>query len=163
MKKLILFLILIIFLSGCSIFNLNDFVLPNDIEFINTIKTLDTPEKICDYMRENFTYKENLYYTPNPYQMWLDKKGDCNDYATFAVFIANYYGYETYQIRIFWLGLNYSHYLAVYKENGTYTYSSNESYFSKGYDTFLDIVKDQTNGWSKYIVYDYNMNLIEQK
>ena len=124
MKKIILFLILIILLSGCS-----DIVLPNDIEFINTIKTLDTPENICNFMQDNFTFKDNFYNAPDPYNLWLIKEGDCDDMSTFATFVANYHGYTTYQIHLYFEGACICHSLAVYLENGKYTYSSNQYYY----------------------------------
>jgi len=166
MKKIILFLILTIFLSGCSVFNLNDFVLPNDIEFISCIKMLDTPEKICSYMKENFTRKNNLFYNPDPYELWLCQEGDCNDLATFAMFVANFHGYETYQIQISFKGTFIKHVLAVYLEDGKYTYSNFKAYYPLYVLNFNDIVTDyfSTNfeyELRSYKVYDYNMNLIE--
>lgn len=170
MKIFILFLTLTILLSGCSILNLADFVLPDDINFINTIKELDTPEKICSYMKENFTYKKNLFYNPDPYTLWQTKKGDCNDFSTFATFVANYHGYETYQIKIYYQNSVFNHFLAIYKENGLYNFSTNRSYYPVNYDNFSDIVKFNSEQvynaygylWSSYIVYDYNMNIVEK-
>ena len=155
----IIILILILSLTGCSsIYNLDDFVTPNDIEFINTIEKLNTPEIICDYMRNNFTYKENPYHSTDPYQTWLDRTGDCNDYATFAIFVAHWHGYEVYQMHIYLKNLKDTHYLAIYVEDG-YSYSSLESYFPLQFNTFLEIADRRT--WSKYIVYDYEMNVVE--
>lgn len=48
MKKiLVLMLITTLLLSGCGTFNLNEFVMPDDVEFLATIESLNTPEKIC--------------------------------------------------------------------------------------------------------------------
>jgi len=167
MKKIILFLVLIILLSGCSLLNLNDFVLPNDIEFINTIKTLDTPEKICNYMKDNFIYEPHAIYNLNPYQLWLTQKGDCNDFSTFATFIANYHNYTTYQIYIYFKGTFIAHVLAVYLENDKYTYSNNKAYYPINVSTFKEVVEhyfDMVKEYELnfYEIYDYNMNLIEK-
>ena len=115
MKKLLILLILSIFLlSGCNvIYNLSNFVLPDNAEFLALVQELDTPQKIGDYMLKNFTYQLHTYYAPNPYQLWLTKNGDCNDFATFGMFIANYHGYETYLIKIFDKTL-IKHYISVY-------------------------------------------------
>lgn len=167
MKKFILFLIFIIFLSGCSFLNLNDFVLPNDIEFINTIENLDTPEKICNYMKDNFTYKPNAIYNLDPYDLWLSQKGDCNDFATFAIFVANYHNYITCQISIHFKRTFMTHVLAVYLENNKYTYSNNKAYYPINVSTFKEIVEHYFNfpieyELDYYKVFDYNMNLIEK-
>lgn len=165
---LTLIFILTIFLSGCRIFNLSDFVLPDDTEFISCIKKLYNPEKICQYMKENFTYKENVFYNPDPYTIWLTREGDCNDYTAFAQFVANYNGYETWQILIYFKRTSTKHMLAVYLENGKYTYSSNEVYHPIYALSFKDIVLDYFNPLLEYElnyykVFDYNMNKIEQK
>ncbi|GAJ14905.1 unnamed protein product, partial [marine sediment metagenome] len=107
MKKalLIIFILSIIFLAGCSgIFNLNGWIWPDDLEFMALIEELDTPQKISDYMRENFIYKANVIYAPDPYTLWKTGEGDCNDLETFARFVANWHGYETYQIKIYYSG-----------------------------------------------------------
>lgn len=165
---LILFLILTIFLSGCSsVFNLSNFVLPDDIGFISCIEKLDTPEKICNYMKDNFTYKEHIFYNPNPYTLWLIQEGDCNDLCTFAIFVANYHNYETYQIHIFFKGTFIKHTLAVYLENDKYTYSNFKAYYPICASSFKEIVSHYfINHELKlkfYKVFDYNMNLIEKE
>jgi len=166
MKKIILFLILIFFLSGCSLCNLNDFVLPDDIEFIETIKTLDTPEKICSYIKENFKYEPHIFSAPNPYTLWKTKKGDCNDFATFAQFIAHYHGYDTYQLRIYFKKTFISHIMAIFKENGKYTYLNIKAYYPLYASSFNDVVLDFFKfpieyELDYYEIYDYDMNRIE--
>ena len=165
-KLLVLFVILTLFLSGCGIYNISSFVLPDDSEFIALIEELDTPYKICEYIQDNFTYEEHVYTLLTPYQLYTRKNGDCDDCSNFAVFIANYHGYETYQIAIYFLGDKYKHFVAVYKEE-KYSFSDNGDYFTGkyNYNSFLEIVnyecylRDKT--WIKYIVYDYDMNIVE--
>ena len=54
MKKIISLIIVLIFLTGCSgLYNLNNFVLPDDSEFLVLIEELDTPQRICQYMIDN--------------------------------------------------------------------------------------------------------------
>ena len=169
-KLLVLFIILTIFLSGCSLLNLNDFVLPNDIEFINTIEILDTPEKICNYMLDNFTYELHLLNILNPYQLYITQKGDCDDFANFSIFISNYHGYETFLIKIHYKNCAINHYLAIYKENGLYNFSDNQNYFPLQYNNFFNIVELNSQRmyysfgyiWSSYVVYDYWNNIVEQ-
>lgn len=166
---LILIFILTIFLSGCrlGLYNLSNFVLPDDIDFINCIEKLDTPKKTCSYMKENFTLEGHYFYAPDPYTLWLTQKGDCNDCATFAIFVANYHGYPSWQIHIYFKGTFKYHVLAVYLENGKYTYSSGKAYYPLYATSFKEIVSDCFTSSTEeklksYKVYDYNMNLIEK-
>ncbi len=170
MKKLLILLILIFLLSGCGIYNLNIFVLPDDTEFLTLVQELDTPRKICQYMLENFTYELHGLYAPCPYTLWQTQKGDCNDFSTFATFIANYHGYKTYQIKIFYKNSTMNHYLAIYRENGLYNFSDNQYYFPVNCDNFSDIVLLDSQ-WmyysygfilSSYTIYDYWNNVVEQ-
>ena len=165
MKKVILLSIILIFLTGCGgLYDLNNFILPDDIGFLALIEELDTPRKIVDYMGKNFTYERHIFYTPDPYVLWKTKKGDCNDFSTFAVFIANYHGYGGYQIKLQGNGLNI-HWLAVYLESGQYSYSNNTHYYYVQLNEFRYIVMDwhykNRLNWISYIVYDYNMNIVE--
>ncbi|MBA7546347.1 hypothetical protein ES705_38737 [subsurface metagenome] len=163
MKKLILLLIILtLTLSGCGLFNLDNWVVPDDTEFLALIQELDTPEKICSYMLNNFTYEPHSLYTPDPYTLWQDKKGDCNDFATFGVFTADYHGYETYQIIIFYDSLS-KHRIAIFIEDKL-SFSDNFWYFY-GFNNFREIVRYdclfQEKNWVKYVVYDYDMNIVE--
>ena len=158
MKKIILLIIALIFLSGCGIYNLNNFILPNDIEFMQIVESLESPQKISDYMVENFTYERHGLYTPSPYILWLEKEGDCNDFATFGMFIANYHGYETYQVRLF--GENFCHIIAVYVED-VLSYTSNRGYYY-GHDSIKEIV-ERFPEMKSYKVYNYDNNLIEKE
>ena len=168
MKKvlLIISILSIIFLAGCGVFDLDGWVWPeDDLEFMTLIEELDTPQKISDYMMENFEYELHNLWTPTPYFLWKRGKGDCNDFATFGIFIAHYHGYETYQIIISYSDTSIKHMIAVYVEeelsftdNGLYHY---------GFDSFREIVEFDCKYyfWSKelkkYIVKDYENNIVE--
>lgn len=164
---LIIFVISTIALSGCGVLNLSDFVLPDDIQFINVIKELNTPREICQYMLDNFTYKKTTFYNLTPYELWLFQEGDCNDFRTFACFIARYHNYETYYILIYFKDTSEYHILAVFLESGRYTYSNNRFYHPLFASSFNEIVLDfftyDNKEFKSYEVYDYNMNLIEQE
>ena len=163
MKKLILILSLLILLSGCGIYNLNFFTLPDDSEFLTLVQELDTPEKICQYMLDNFTIEEHPYMSLTPYRLYIIKKGDCDDFSNFARFMANCHGYETYQIIMSLADSIYKHSIAIYKENGYYTFSELQYYnpYNDTYNSFAEIMS-LFNGWSGYIVYDYWNGIVEQ-
>jgi len=179
MKKIILSIIILIFLTGCGgLYNLNNFVLPNDLEFLTLMEELDNPQKIGDYMEENFTYELHLFYILIPYELYLIQKGDCDEFSIFGILIANYHGYETYKIKIKYKSESIYHWIAIYLENNGYSITDNQYYFS-GYPTiinnqlcypnfnsFKQIAKfdslRKNKNWSKYIVYDYEGNIIEK-
>ena len=162
-KLLILFILLTVFMSGCGIYNLNLFTVPDDIEFLALIQELNTPIKIANYMENNFKYEEHLYYSLDPYQFWKSKKGDCNDYSCFAIFMATQNNYETYQLNIYFTDSPSFHSMAIFKEE-YYTFTDCQFYYRE-YLTIKDIVDYYTNLanriWTKYIIYDYDMNIIE--
>jgi hypothetical protein len=122
-------------------------------------------------MKENFEHEMNLWSCYSPYQMWLanlkSRAGDCNDMSCFASFVANYHGYETYQIHVIYERDLISHFLCVFVEDNRYTYSSNFNYVPLSYvNTFKDVVNHylpfQTKKFKEYIVYDYNNNIVER-
>ena len=165
MKKVIsLIIILILFtgLTGCGSYNLSFFIIPNDTKFLETIGRLSTPSKISDYMIENFVYKANPFTAISPYTLWKTRVGDCTDFATFGAYIANYHGFTIYQLKIFYD--NFKHQIAIYSENNFYSITTNQNYYCYFID-FIDIVNfdsiRRNATWSKYIVYDYDNNIIE--
>ena len=181
MKKLILIVLACFILTGCEftlpsgdivtsgvIYDLNDFEVPNDSEFIAIIEDLTTPTKIVDYMADNFEHVISLWYCYSPYQMWVAniKAGDCNDMSNFAVWVASYHGYTTYQVWVFYKGERVSHMLGVFVEDGKMNYSSNTSYHKLQTLSFRDIAEDNCIRFGKelkgYRVLDFNENLIEK-
>lgn len=167
MKKVILSIIILIFLTGCAgVYNLNIFVLPEDTGFMTLVEELDTPQKICQYMADNFKTEEHPYATLTPYQLYLTKKGDCDDFSAFSKFIANYHGYETHQIEMLFASYVYGypvyHVITVFTEYNYYTFAENQYYnpFGEYYNSFGSIMQIY-HGWVSYTVYDYDMNIVE--
>lgn len=163
MKKIILSILILILLTGCGLYNLDNFVLPDDSEFLALIEELDTPQKIGSYMEGNFTYEFHDAYALNPYELYKLGKGDCNEFVDFGTFIAHYHEYTTYQLGIYYK--NFKHRVAVYEEDNFYSITNNQ-YYTFGYNSFLEIVKTDSKSrdkiWIKYIVYDYWNNIVEQ-
>lgn len=172
MKKIILSIIILIFLTGCGLYDLNDFVMPDDTEFINVVEELNTPQKIGNYMENNFEYEAHGFYNPDPYILWQIKKGDCNDFATFGAFIANYHSYKTWRIKIYYKNTINNHCIVVYKEDDGLSFTDNQYYnrYLPGFfrfNNFRDIVQHNSSItlkiWTRYIVYDYWDNLVEEE
>jgi len=179
MKRLILIVLIIclcvfvlVCLIGCvpdapDLYNMNDFILPNDMAFINVVKELQSARQICQYIHDNFTYKAHLFYGLSPYELYLTKEGDCNDFSTFAVFILTFHDKTAYQIRIFCKHLSTTHYITAFYNGDKLEYIDNWSYLEIAADSFEEIVKDacliRKWDWKKYVVYNYNMEIVEMK
>ncbi|MDP2967189.1 MAG: hypothetical protein Q8N87_02135 [bacterium] len=147
-------------------YNLGGFILPDDEDFINLVEQLQSPKQICQYMQDNFTYEPHDFYTLSPYQLYQLKKGDCDDFSTFVVFILNYHSYETYQIAIDYKNFFIDHFIAVFREYDKLNFTDNCSYFNIGATDFREIVEYdcwlRDKIWSKYVVYSYDMDVIEE-
>ena len=170
MKKIIVCLLLTCLLTGCSLFfDLSNYVMPDDAEFLAVIERENTPEKFCSFMERNYKWKLHLL-NYSPYQMWVangkPKAGDCNDMSCAIVFAMNYHKYETYQIWVFYRRTLLSHALGVFVEENKYTYSSNDNYHDIYVNKFEDIVShhccETGRELTRYFVYDYDNKLIER-
>ncbi|MBA7547906.1 hypothetical protein ES705_40347 [subsurface metagenome] len=172
MKKalLIIFILSIIFLAGCGVFDLGGWVWPeDDIEFMALVEELDTPQKISDYMIKNFEYELHDLWTPDPYTLWQIKEGDCNDFATFGQFMAYHNDIETYIVAIYYKGILIKHALAVYVEDEGLSFTDNQYYCNNDgfyFDSIREIVEyDNENlvikEWRKYKVYDYWKDVVK--
>ena len=165
MRKILFlsFIIIMFLITGCARFNPGEYVIPEDGGFLAVINSLYTPEDISNYMLANFTYEVHDFTAQTPYELYLSKKGDCDEFSNFGVWVANFHGYETWQIQIFDNSF-YSHYVAVYDEDIWLSITDNQYYFF-GFDDFMDIVEYvcyiRNKVWTKYIVYDYWNNEIK--
>lgn len=127
----------------------------DDPEFINLVKTLDSPKKIAKYMEDKFNYKK-LNGPHSPYQTYLSKEGDCADHAVFANCIANFHKYKSNYVRLKWTN-GLSHAIVVYDMGNHYTYSSNHLYFSQSFNSILACVNHCTSRFG-YILSDYEVH-----
>jgi len=166
MKKLFIisFIIIMLLIVGCARFIPGDYVVPNDNGFIAVIDSLYTPYDIGNYMEENFTYEAHDFIIQTPYELYLSKKGDCDDFSAFGIWVSNYHGYETWQIEVF-DNTFYQHYIAVYNEDIWLSITDNQYYYF-GFDDFEEAVDYvcfiRNKIWTKYIVYDYWNDIVEE-
>jgi len=154
-----------------GLFSLDGWIVPDDSEFTKLIKELDTPRKISNYMIKNFSYEYHDYYAPDPYSCWKNKKVDCNDMATFGMFIAKCHHYRTYMIIIIYKDKDIlvTHAIAVYVEDDGLSYTGKTIYYNNDncwFNTFREIVEYDSKNvtlleWKKYIIYDFKYNIIQ--
>ncbi len=135
----------------------------------SAMASYNTPEKIVKYMADHFTWHaHSTDYTP--YEQWLYEDGDCNDFATFAIYCA----YKCagmprdslYQVRVKYTNGN-THILAIYalypwSSEFNCGYSSNGHYYhDRSFKNWYECVKHhdtkttKTVLWAKLYNYDY--------
>jgi hypothetical protein len=158
MRKLILVLILImLFLTGCSS------TIPNDTEFMQVVEGLNTPEKIAQYMYFNFEYEYQAYGVKTPLELFNLKKGDCNDFSNWIASIGYYHGYETYQLRMIFDGVN--HWLGIFDMGNYLIYTDNQFINTTPYNSFEEIAEFYSIVSGKklidYEVYNYELVRME--
>jgi len=173
MKKLIIIgivgLLCIGLLSGCGWVGYGYFDLTgyNSNTVNNAMASYNTPAKICSYMRNNFTYT-NHAAAWSPYDFYVNKWGDCNDFSTYAIYVAHHvHGYEVYQIHVEYTKTKkMAHALGVFVENGKLNYSSNKSYYPIQASSFQSIVNHyiSTVGGTlrSWYAMDYDLNKVEE-
>lgn len=133
-----------------------------DNSFYETILELNTPGKISQYMYNNFNYSYQPYGVKEPLELFITKKGDCNDFSNFAAFVGNYHGYTVYQVRL--LKENINHWIAVFKVNNHFIYLNNQYLNIDKYEYIYDIIDFYSIFYKDYLgyeIYDYKLNLIE--
>jgi len=172
MKKVILLISILILLTGCislGLYNLGNFILPDDSEFLDLIKELDSPQKISNYMLKNFIFELHINYAISPYELWKTKKGDDNDFASFGMFMAYHNDIEAYIIITRYYDPFMKHAIAVYVEDDGLSFTDWQCYFRNNgsyFNSFEEIVNWESvnvlsNEWTVYRVYDYDNKLVE--
>lgn len=182
MKKIILIIGLIVCLglallmTGCDwsdyIYDMNQCVPPEQYSqaFANVIYSLNTPQKICNYMAANFDYEAHPYDVQSPYETWTSKEADCNDSSEFFVYacyvnrIGSKSGYAGCQIYLTRSDQK-AHTLGLYWDGSYWDYSNVFNYKNVNKSTFAAIVQhyDDSIGASvvDYIVYNFGMQVVQ--
>ena len=115
-------------------------------------RELQTPELLEKYMRKNFLYVEDraLFgqeeYWQTAEEMAFRKKGDCEDFATFAQAILKRNGYQTFLVSVYW-ELD-AHTVVVFEREGTWGLFDLDqlSYLKRG--SLKEIGDRIQNNWS---------------
>ena len=92
LKIVLSFLAIVAILTSCSGIQL-------DVEysemFSEVVNQLNTPEKLLEYMRDNFTeawHEGHISYSPEVF--FNIKEGGCKELATFGSYVLDQHGYE---------------------------------------------------------------------
>ena len=89
---LLCFLVIAVILASCSGIQLD---VEYSLTFSEVVNQLDTPEKLLEYMKDNFTeawHEGHISYSPEVF--FNIKEGDCKDLATFGSYVLYQHGYE---------------------------------------------------------------------
>jgi len=130
-------------------------------EFQETISSLDSPQKLSQWMIENIkgeSYYERekesgTRYTPTPQETFEARSGNCRVFAVFACYILQYHGYEA-EI----LGIKVesdermNHVVCVYRSDGS-LYVMNNGRMEGPYQNYEDIAFAHHEGWSSYEIH----------
>jgi len=135
---IILFLVLAIFLTGCSG---GGIVTPTteteEGDFQEVVNLLDTPEKLVDYMAKNFKHYVEVYGEPpddyipySPEDFFYIRIGNCENFSTFSSYVLDQHGYNVFLL--YYMGFSqesgdiYGHTISVfYDEDEKLKYISN--------------------------------------
>lgn len=127
---------------------------PVSSEFDSIICSLDTPEKLEEWMRANIVYREDEYFESDFTDVrttYMRGYGDCDDYAMFASYVLEQHGHETWIISIY--GENgYGHAICIF-ENGYFT-NSELRYDDTAHIT--ELIGQVCPNWTGYSVYPDN-------
>jgi len=134
----IFFLVLAIFLVGCSGGGITTPATETEEgDFQEVVDFLDTPEKLVEYMAKNFKHYVEVYGEPpdeyNPYlpeDFFYIRVGNCEDFSAFSSYVLDQHGYNVFLL--YYMGLShenediYGHTISVfYNKDGKLKYITN--------------------------------------
>jgi len=140
-KKYSLIILFIIFLIPLIACNSEGLVMPSieteNMDFKEVVASLDTPEKLVEYMRNNFNHYVTVYGEPlddyNPYlpeDFFQVRIGNCEDFSAFASYVLDHHDYNVFLL--YYIALSnennkiYGHTVTVfYTQEGKLKYISN--------------------------------------
>lgn len=126
---LVVFLILALTISAFALWGVYDLTGYNSATVNSVMAPYNTPAKIVSYMASNFSYVTFHASAWSPYNFYVNKWGDCNDFSTYGIYcaykVAGYPKGALKQIYVVYTN-GTSHMLAVYASS----YSSNKNFYT---------------------------------
>jgi len=130
--------------------------------FQETISSLDTPEKLSDWMLKNIEYESHyeiwvetgIMYRATPEEIFESKCGCCAEFAIFACAVLEYHGYEA---EIFCISVasdsSQGHAVCVYQSSNLLNIV-NVGRIEGPYQTYQDIAFALNKDWTEYRIHD---------
>ena len=131
------------------------------VEFQENISSLDTPEKLSEWMIDNIEYESHyetwketgVNYRASPEEILESKVGCCAEFAIFACSVLEHHGYEAEILTIaVESDPSKGHGLCVCHSSGS-LYTISVGRIEGPYQTYEDIAFDHHKDWSKYSIY----------
>lgn len=163
----VLVLVLAFCCAGCGITkNISEAedpeITPTTTSYTTTAASLNTPQKIFDWMLVNIHYNidQSLNDEFRPAEVTYERRsGDCDDYALFAQTILTSHGYETEILSIF--NRERGHAICVWRErDGTYNYLSNINIYYIHAGSYAEIAAAVYKDWDYYQIYSTKENIV---
>jgi len=127
--------------------------------FETEISQLDTPLKVQAYMDRYFKYTKDVLpedrWKPAK-KTWKEQKGDCEDYAIFAVACLQHLNVE-----IFCMYNDDSGHATTLIKNGNFTTIGTFGYKNHSHKSYSKLAEHWYKDWESYSRYDKNIEFIE--
>jgi hypothetical protein len=131
-------------------------------EFQETVKSLDNPEKLSQWMIDNIQvdyydyerYKETgINDRLSPDEIFETKLGCCAEFATFACYVLQFHGYQAKILAItIESDERRNHAVCIYQLNDS-IYKIDNGRIGGPYQTYEDIALEHDKAWSSYTIY----------
>jgi len=130
-------------------------------KFQEAISSLDTPEKLSQWMINNIKYESHyekwketgVNYIASPEETFNNKVGCCAEFAVFACHVLECHGYDAEILRVaVESDPSKNHVVCVYQSSGS-LYTINVGRIKGPYGAYEDIAFDHHKDWSKYDIY----------
>ena len=124
------------------------------LSFVNLATQLNTPSKIADFMWRNFSYEKDRRqfgkedYWQSPQELLQNKKGDCEDFASFAHGMLKLNGISSYVMNIY--GKRYAHTVCVFKMDGKYHVIDGHDLKSYKSENLKDLISHVYPFWKQF-------------
>lgn len=99
------------------------------------VETVNTPKAVAKFMKEEFIFTEDAKlfeqedYWQSPEELWVRRRGDCEDYALFAQYALKKHGTEGEVVSLY--GANgYAHTVFIFERNGRYDVINEDRFYS---------------------------------
>lgn len=131
-------------------------------DFQETISSLDTPEKLSDWMLKNIKYESHyeiwvetgVNYIASPEEIFESKRGCCAEFAVFACAVLEHHSYEAEILSISVAAdPSQGHSVCVY-QSSSLLYIINVGRIEGPYQTYQDIAFALNKDWSEYRIHD---------